>query len=96
MWPVRQELLDHAFLKPTVPAGAPELVGLTRSQLRKLLAQLSTVATADGSADIDVVSEEVFRQLSKGDAVDLTTLLSKGPKPGGAAPAYSSQEFGSP
>lgn len=78
-----QELLDHPFLKPTAAAAAPGLVGMTRSQLRKLLSQLSSVAASEGSADIDTLSEEVFRQLSKGDAVDLTTLLSKAAKPAG-------------
>lgn len=79
-----QELLEHPFLRPTA-APTTGLVGVTRSQLRKLLAQLSAVAPAEDRTDIDALSEEVFKQLSKGDAVDLAALLSR-PKPAGVPP----------
>ena len=77
-----QELLQHPFLRPTA-APAPGLVGVTRSQLRKLLAQLSTVTASGGRADIDALSEELFRQLANGEAVDLAALVAR-PNPAGA------------
>ena len=76
-----QELLHHPFLRPTA-APAPGLVGVTRSQLRKLLAQLSTVTASGGRADIDALSEELFRQLANGEAVDLAALVAR-PNPAG-------------
>ena len=75
-WAFVQELLDHPFLRPTA-AAAPGLVGLTRTQLGKLLAQVSAATAADSTADINMLSEEVFRQLSQGKTVDLTQLLAK-------------------
>jgi len=63
-------------LRPSA-APAPGLVGVTRSQLKKLLAQLSTVSTSNSRADIDALSDELFRQLSNGEAVDLAALVAK-------------------
>jgi hypothetical protein len=71
-----QELLEHPFLRPSA-APAPGLVGVTRSQLKKLLAQLSTVSASNSRADIDALSDELFRQLSNGEAVDLAALVAK-------------------
>ena len=81
-----QELLEHPFLRPSA-APAPGLVGVTRSQLKKLLAQLSAVGTTNTRADIDALSDELFRQLSNGEAVDLAALVAK---PGKAMQAQRS------
>ncbi|KAL0032168.1 hypothetical protein WJX77_008646 [Trebouxia sp. C0004] len=76
-----QELLDHAFLRPTEgPARpAPGQVGLTRDQLKKLLTQVAE-ASASG-ADLDTLSEELFRQLSSRQTVNLGTMF-RPTKPG--------------
>ena len=68
--------MDHPFLRPTTSA-VPGLVGVTRSQLKKLLAQLSSVSSGDGQQDIDLLSEELFKQLSQGESVDLQALICK-------------------
>ena len=66
-----QELLAHPFLRPS---AAP--VGLTRSQLERLLAQLSD------RADIGALSDELFRKLSNGESVDLASLFAQAPVSG--------------
>lgn len=72
-----QELLDHPFLRPSV-APAAGAVGVTRSQLKKLLAHVTAVTGGGGrSADIDALSDELFRQLSNGEAVDLAALVAR-------------------
>ena len=71
-----QELMDHSFLRPTTSA-VPGLVGVTRTQLKKLLAQLSAVSGESKEQDIDMLTEELFKQLSQGESVDLQALISK-------------------
>lgn len=77
-----QELLDHPFLRPA-PAPAAGLVGVTRSQLKKLLAHVTAV-TEGGSrpTNIEALSDELFRQLSNGESVNLAALISRPPPAG--------------
>lgn len=70
--------MEHPFLRPSA-APVAGLVGLTRGQLKRLLAQLSTVTTEGGRSDIDALSDELFRQLSNGESVDLAALVAKPP-----------------
>lgn len=75
--------MEHPFLRPTA-SPVPGLVGVTRSQLKKLLAQLSSVSGGENSQDIDFMSEELFKQLSQGESVDLQALITKSKPPGKA------------
>ena len=71
-----QQLMEHPFLRPSA-SPVPGLVGLTRTQLKKLLAQLSSVSGSDEQQDIELLSEELFKQLSAGESVDLQALICK-------------------
>ena len=74
-----QELLNHPFLRPSqsqstvLPsdksAGA---VGLTKEQLRSLVAHVSAAGT---NADLDSLSEQLFSQLAEGNGTRLGALL---------------------
>lgn len=68
--------MEHPFLRPSA-SPVPGLVGLTRSQLKRLLAQLSSVSGGDSHQDIELLSEELFKQLSAGESVDLQALVCK-------------------
>ncbi|BDA45731.1 probable dual specificity protein kinase Ttk at C-terminar half [Coccomyxa sp. Obi] len=75
-----QELLNHPFLRPTAApvATTPDcLVGLTVDQLKKVLAQVSAASASGCPADLDTISEELFRQLSSGQTVNLAAVLSR-------------------
>ncbi|KAK9842292.1 hypothetical protein WJX81_004955 [Elliptochloris bilobata] len=85
------ELLEHPLLRPVAApsVGDPDtaLVGLSRAQLRRLLVQLKAASVAGAGADLDTVTEELFRQLSAGQTVNLARLLPSPQPPPAAAGA---------
>ncbi|KAK9833841.1 hypothetical protein WJX74_007511 [Apatococcus lobatus] len=74
-----QELLQHPFLRPgtrPAPANAPtDSIGISRDQLKKLLTQASQ---AGAGANLDRLSEELFRQLEAGEALCIPTPQAAG------------------
>ena len=74
---VLQELLSHQFLRPSAaPSTADRAmggsVGLTKEQLRTLVAHVSA---AGSNADLDTLSEKLYEQLAEGNAAGLGALL---------------------
>ncbi|KAK9804601.1 hypothetical protein WJX73_006405 [Symbiochloris irregularis] len=94
-----QELLQHAFLRPATvgPVERPQKGaaakanspgGLTREQVRYLVAHVSA---AGSNADLDSLSEHLFKQLAQGEGAQLGKLMGDSAAPKAAEAAMSPQ-----